>query len=282
MSIQNKAMLVQLNISTWTARKFDPQVTKDVESRYSAINSGRYNKILIAAEYLGNIQKCVSAARKYHYENTLPWFDNGSRLLPAAQYLDYVKKMEEFKTSFEWEIQRFVSMYPDYKNEAYHRLNGMFSEEDYPELQTLKAKYAFGIQITPVPDAQDFRVEIAEADLENIRQNLKEQLEQSSQGAMLELWNRLYAVVEHMVERLSNEDNIFKNSMIGNIDELCQILPQLNVLDDPNLNWAVNEVKDKLATLSPDSLRNDPHLRSTAAVEAQKILAKLKDYIPAA
>lgn len=275
-------MLVQLNISTWTARKFDPHVTKEVENRYSAVNSGRYHKILIAAEYLGNIQKCVSAARKYHYENTLPWLDNGSRLLPAVQYLDYIKRMEEFKATFEWEIQRFASMYPDFKNEAYHRLNGMFSEEDYPELQTLKAKYAFGIQITPVPDAQDFRVDIAEADLDNIRQALKEQLEQSSQEAMLELWNRLYVVVEHMVERLSKDDNIFKNSMIGNIDELCQILPQLNVLDDPNLDRAVNEVKDKLASLSPDSLRTDPSLRSKAATEAQNILAKLKDYLPAA
>ena len=277
MSIQNKAMLVQLNISTWTARKFDPHVTKDIETRYAAVNSGRYNKILITAEYLGNIQKIVSAARKFHYENTLPWFDNGSRLLPAAQYISYVKRMEDFQTTFDWEVQRFLTMYPDYKSEANIRLNGMFSELDYPDVSKLKEKYSFGIQIIPVPHENDFRIDINASDLDNIREALREQLDKSSKEAMTDLWNRLYVVVEHMVERLSKEDNFFKNSMIDNISELCQILPHLNVMDDPHLDEAVCEVREKLSTVSPDMLRNDQSLRNRTALEAQKILDKMKD-----
>src|SRR5690554_1217161 len=128
MSIQSKGMIVYLNISNWTARKFDPRITKEVEDNYNAINSGRYNKILIATEYLGNIQKIVSSARKYHYENTLPWYDNGGRLLPAANYFDYVNKMDGFRSLFEREVAKFIQMYPDYKAEARNRLNGMFSD----------------------------------------------------------------------------------------------------------------------------------------------------------
>jgi hypothetical protein len=282
MAIQDKAMLVHLNISTWTARKFDPKVTQEIEDSYSAVNSGRYNKILIASEYLANIQKLVSAARKYHYDNTLAWNDNGGRLLPAEMYFGYIAKMEEFKNSLSSEVRSFIRMYPDYKEEARRRLNGMFSEDDYPSIDELQGKYNFNTDFTPIPDAQDFRVQLNEHEVESIRQSLISQVDKSTKTAMTDLWNRLYAVVEHMIERLSDADNKFKNSLVGNIRELCEILPKLNITEDKYLEQAVAEVKSKLAGYEPDNLRNDKNLRSQAVSDAKDILSKMKHYAPAA
>jgi len=143
MSINEKAMLVYLNISFWTARKYDKRISQEIEDQYNADDAGRYNKILIAKEHLANIQKIISAARTFHYENTLPWNDNGGRLLPSANYFNYVKSIQGLKDDFQQEVNNFLRVYPDLKDEAKGRLNGMFDEEDYPEENLLEDKFAF-------------------------------------------------------------------------------------------------------------------------------------------
>jgi len=282
MSIHKKGMIVYLQISTWTARKYDRKISREIEDQYHANEAGRYNKILIAKQFLANIQKIVSNARSFHYENTLPWFDNGGRLLPAANYFDYIARIKSYKDKFEYEVNRFISMYTDYKEEARNRLNGMFQENDYPEVETLLKKYALSTQINPIPDADDFRVTLNQNEVNNIKTAIKEQVKKSTDQAMTELWLRLYKVVGHMVERLSKTEHKFKNSLVTNITELCELLPKLNITDDINLNTALNEIKTKLTEFSPTILREDVAIRSKTAKEAEIILNKMKHYLPAA
>jgi len=282
MSIHKKGMIVYLQISTWTARKYDRKISREIEDQYHANEAGRYNKILIAKQSLSNIQKIVSNARNFHYENTLPWFDNGGRLLPAANYFDYIARIKEFKDKFEYEVNRFISMYSDYKVEARNRLNGMFRDDDYPNVETLLKKYALSTQINPIPDADDFRVTLNQSEVNNIKTAIEEQVRKSTDQAMTDLWLRLYKVVEHMVERLSKTEHKFKNSLVTNITELCELLPKLNITDDINLNIALNEIKIKLTEFSPTTLREDVAIRSSTAKEAENILNKMKHYLPVA
>ena len=45
--IQDKAMLVSLKLSVWNPRKYDKDVTSEVNNHYQARDAGRFNKILI-------------------------------------------------------------------------------------------------------------------------------------------------------------------------------------------------------------------------------------------
>jgi len=282
MSLNEKAMLVHLNISFWTARKYDRKISREIELQYNADEAGRYNKILIANEYLANIRKMISAARTFHYENTLPWNDNGGRLLPAANYFNYVKAMQNLQADFDRETANFIRVYPDLKNEAKLRLNGMFEEEDYPDISTLRDKYAFSSQVTPVPEADDFRVKLNDSEVDSIKQSIEKQVQNSTREAMNDLWNRLYRVVNHMAERLADPDNKFKNSLVDNIVDLCDLLPRLNITSDPKLEKALLEVRQKLTANDSQTLRDSNDIRSQTALEAQKILDKMKHYLPAA
>ena len=48
MNLSDRALLVQLSISQWTARKFDKKVTNDVANTHGVASSaGRYNKALL-------------------------------------------------------------------------------------------------------------------------------------------------------------------------------------------------------------------------------------------
>ncbi len=280
MPIQNKAMIAHLHISTWTARKFDRRVTREIEDNYAASNSGRYNKILIATEYLGKIQKIASTVRAYHYENTLPWMDNGGRLLPTANYFGYVQRMDEYRAEFLREVNAFLDSYPDYQQEAKSRLNGMYSIEDYPDIDRLRDKYAFSVRMAPIADADDFRVTLNDEDVETIREDYRQQLEDGLRDAHQDLWKRLHGVVWHMLERLTTADARFKNSLVENIRDICRLMPKLNITEDPLLDSMVDEIKRKLTVHAPEVLRSDPEIRSDTALAAKQIIEKMRHYAP--
>ena len=90
--IQNKAMLVRLSVSMWTARRYDRKVSDQAAADFAAKNdAGRYNKMLVAQDAISRMTKIVSEVRDWHYTHTLPWQDDGQRILTATYYLDYTR-----------------------------------------------------------------------------------------------------------------------------------------------------------------------------------------------
>jgi len=126
--LHDEAMIVRLSISKWTARKFDKTITQKVIREYgTADDSGRFNKVLIAKESIQVIDRAATAARAFHYEQTLPWDDAGGRILPAKNFMAYSKEMRTLKEKFGEAVREFVQNYPQYREEAETRLSGMFN-----------------------------------------------------------------------------------------------------------------------------------------------------------
>ena len=92
MNLSDRALLVQLSISQWTARKYDKKVTQDVASSHGVSTSaGRYNKVLLPMnDLLDRVHKKSTLIRTKFYENTLPWGIEGTMMLPSANYLKFV------------------------------------------------------------------------------------------------------------------------------------------------------------------------------------------------
>src|SRR5438270_10146005 len=90
-SLPSRAMLCSLSISAWSARKHDRDASEEIAARHGAqADAGRYHKVLLPKQALAEIQKIVSEARGEHHFITLPWDDNGYRVLPAAAYMEHV------------------------------------------------------------------------------------------------------------------------------------------------------------------------------------------------
>jgi len=276
--LTERAMLVNLSISAWTGRKYDRNVSNVAEKQFDAHEAGRYNKLLIGKTNLKKIQTIVSEARNYHYFNTLPWSDDGPRILTAANYFEYMEKMKHFKDEYEMRVGNFIEMYPQLKEDAKSRLNKMYSEGDYPGIEALKSKYRFSTQFIPIPRAKDFRVILQDEEVNIIKEQIEEEVKESVNNAVRDLWKRLFKVVEHLLERLDKSENKFKDSLINNIKEVCKVLPKLNITNDPRLEEAVNEIKEKLTTHTPQTLREDMGVRNKTVKDAQNILNKMRQY----
>ena len=90
MNLTQDAMLVSLRISAWSGRLYDRQASNHVAAHHDATASaGRYNKRLLPKAAFAALTATMSAARTCHYEQSLPWDDQGSRLLTVANYEHY-------------------------------------------------------------------------------------------------------------------------------------------------------------------------------------------------
>lgn len=270
--IHDTAMLAALNISQWTARKYDKKVSAEVEQKHGAKDAGRFNKVLVAKESLEAITKIAGAARTYHYKMTLPWGDNGERLLPAILFEDYTNEIRTLRDRFDDAVRSFVRDYPELKMEAVRRLGSMYEPQDYPTVEEVHAKFGLKVDFSPVPQANDFRVNLNQEYVGEIRRDLEARLNARLKDAQKDAWERVRTVVAHIHERLADKDKTFRDTLIGNAEELVEILPALNITGDKELAAIGEEVKTLL--VHPDRLRQDESLRSQTAKKAEEILGK--------
>lgn len=274
--LSERAMLVRLEISQWTARKHDKRATETVETHYGAHNAGRFNKVLIAEEAIKAVAKTANAARTFHYENTLPWTDEGYRILPAKNFTSYSAKMRELHADFDKSVEELAANYNVLVEDARQRLNGLFNPADYP--RDIRSRFGFGTSITPIPTADDFRVPLNSEVLQEIQQELEARLQQATQEAHQDLYRRLATVIGHVADRLGDKEAIFRDSLIDNVRELCELLPRLDIVGDPDLQRIRAEAERKLLKHSPQELRESPAARRQTAKDASAILNALEGF----
>ncbi len=293
MSLKESVLVVTLNISQWTARKKDSAVTREVEESHGASNAGNFNKALISKDVvtagtstkevemnpLKAIQRLCGSARTYHYAQTLPWADNGDRILPSANYFNYLTQMTQFSEEFLKLIEDFLVQYPALVHEAQKRLGTMFNQEDYPSEGVIRGKFSLSYSFMPIGDASDIRVSISSKEVDRIRAEVSNALNERVNAAVNDLIGRVRDAVGKMAESLTGttvsskgkeKEKVFRDSLVGNICELIELLPLLNFTGDPH----VDEIADMIRPLcvDPQLLRDDPEVRKEVAERAAAVL----------
>lgn len=281
MNLNDRALLVQLNVSQWTARKYDKRASKEVTTAHGAASAaGRFNKSLLPMnDKLENIHKKTTFIRTKYYNNTLPWGLDGTMMLPTTNYLSFMSDFRKEKGEWEQLVQEFLDEYDQMKLDAQRILGSLYDPADYPTALELRHKFKMDMAVFPVPSA-DFRVAIGSEELTRIQQDVERRVKEAEQAALKDVWNRLYERVKHIAEKLADPKAIFRDSMIENAKEICALLPRLNFADDPNLEAMRQQVEASLIK-HPDALRNDPDLRRDTAATAKDIMDKMGTFMGA-
>ena len=88
-----------------------------------------------------------------------------------------------------------------------------------------------------------------------------------------------YEVVKKAVDKLSQPDAVFRDSLLGNILDMCSMLPNLNVTDDAQLESMRQSIERQVASLSPDRLRHDNVSRSSAALALDNLTKNMQGFL---
>jgi hypothetical protein len=152
------------------------------------------------------------------------------------------------------------------------RLGTLYDPADYPP--DVSSKFHFPPPaVTPVPTANDFRVNLNSDYIDAIKTDITERMNARQRDSLKQCWGRVRTVVTKMTEQLGKEDGRIYDSVIGNARELIDILPALNLTNDPELDAIATELQGILVPV--DRLRQDKRLRADVAKQADAILAKL-------
>lgn len=283
MSITTKAMVLNLQIGIWTGHRLDRDATRKVtEDANAESDAARVNKHLIPKTAFKDITSTSNAVRMHFYANTLPWKDNGDRLLTRAMYIEFMARYGELVTDFHKAVDRFLDRdYLSAVEQAGFRMGALFDASDYPPPRELKRKFYANLDIDAITEVGDFRVEMDQDHIDEVRGVMEDAMGKRTNTAMRDVWDRMSKVVGHFAAKMANEDERFRVSTLENLEELVAVLPGLNLLDDPEIERLRLEVKAKLCGHDAAKLRTDPAVRSAVADDAKKIMDEMAGFMNA-
>jgi hypothetical protein len=287
-SIGSSAMLVELSISSWTARKLDKKVSAEVDvAKNTKVSAVNVNKNLMAGTgVLDKIIKYAAGARAWHVAQTLPWSDNGSRLLPMSNFMAYKEQLAVMEDNFNALVDKFVDSYPELISAAAFQLGDLFDRNEYPDVNSLKNRFKFNYSFFPVPNAGDFRVDINEEAKAEIIANCNKAHQDRLENAMKDAWKRLHDCLERMSDRLtvdivkdedgnsSHEMRVFRDTLMENAIEMVDMLKHLNITKDPNMEQARQALKSAISNYDLDDLRSSMTARNAVKTQVDAILSK--------
>ena len=278
--ISERALLVNICVRIPGNTRKDKNLTQEVlHDKGMESDAGKWLKQLYPKNALADLLHIQGEARIYHYSKTLPWTNEGLRILPSALHFEYMEGLRRLQDEFNTAKTTFLSSYDKWTQWAQEKHGPQFNPNDYPGADIVKGKFGFAVGVFPVPHANDFRVDFADEVIDTIKADMEAQMDAALTEARADLWSRLADPVRHMIEKLKVPDGekggIFRDSLIGNIREICGLIPVLNVVNDAKLDALNAEVQSVLAGLSPDALRENKQVRDETVTKAEEILARL-------
>ena len=226
---------------------------------------------------MSNVSSAINAVKKYHRTNTVPWDYDGTGVMRSIQYPEYAKVMRGLIDKYHDAVKKYIDNFLSLKNNAMTFLGKLYDEKDYPSEYELNQKFKIDLEVLPIPRANDFRVDLPAEAMKEIEKKLKDSEEKKMKEAMAKLFKRLYDPVKHMVEELSKDKSRIHRSLIGNIEKIVEILPDLNLLEDAALEDLRKEVEEKLCQISIEEIRESNYVKSETKDTAKKLANKIKD-----
>ena len=277
--VARAAMLVTLNVSIYSGRKKDARTQAEV---VAAKNSGSsraasvYKALFSDNPELDAITKFQARARARHYQLTLPWQDGGARLLPTKALLDYTQEMNRYSAEFDRLVDTFLNRYDTSVAAAAFKLGTLFDRDEYPTREQAAGKFRFEIAYAPVPSSGDFRLDIEAEVQQELVDKFERRLETQLAAAQQDAWSRMHEVLTRLKDRLTLDEEgkrkKFHDPMVTNAQELCVLLTQLNVTNDPALEKARQQLEEAMAGVDPQELRKEESARLITLNKVNNIL----------
>ena len=285
--LSEKALLVRLTVKHPSFAKTDKAVSHEVADQKNA-NKRAVKVLKTVIDTTHPAYKAVKTARGALYNvfaaETAPWSEDGWYIIKAKGYDRFTEVMREKTDAFDVAVGDFLKVYPELVDQAPDRLGDLFDADLFPSVEACKELFYSDIEVRPVPEAGDFRVAMSADDKQKITAQIQRNNDKRVSEVTTECFDRAYSVVSNMVERLEAFDPDKKgaklyDSLVGNVRDIAELLPSLNVGDDPRLEQLAKEIGQRLTETDTDTLKRDEGKRKEVAADAREIMNQIDDFI---
>lgn len=280
-TLATSALLVELSIGVWTGRRLDRAASKDVAHNYGASDAALSvtKRLMPDSHDLKAIEQHAAKCRVFNQENTTPWSDSNLRLIPTLKYFDHKQRLSQMQTEFYQLRDRFLQSYAWDKQQAQHALGTVFNDDDYPDPAKLEKKFYFNLNYLPVPTQGDFRIDLANEAISQLRNDLGDYHRSATERMAADMWRRVYEALSRLSERLDydgvHDKKIFRDSTVNSVLDLVDLLETFNITGDPDLRAMQETLRDTMQGISAEDLRTDRQLRVVTKQKLDEAIASL-------
>jgi hypothetical protein len=280
MSITSNCMTVNLHIGVWSGHRLDKVATQNLlEDANAEEDAATVNKHLLDKKVRAPITTAIINLRAHVYNSTMPWKDNGDRLLTRKRYMPFIERYEQLEREFYDAVEHLLTKdYLSVRERAEFRMGAMFDPSDYPPIELLRPKFYARLVIDAVTEAGDFRVD--QDQLTAIRNDITSSMQSRITGAVGDLWGRLSKSLQHFADRME-PDARFKETTLTNLIEIAELIPDLNFTADPALDRIAAEIRQVTLGVTAKDLRQNPDVRASVSAEAKRIIEDMSGFMKA-
>lgn len=276
--VTGRIMKVYLSIGTIPATVKDIRLTNStLREKEASPDGGEWRTRLWGKRNRAyrNLVNSISVARTYLKSMTLQSDVRGERILKTTAYMDIKTKMKMLEERY-WDcVRKFLDGYDEMVAQEKERLSALAINVAFPTREQIETKFRFDLWFGGVPEGDDlmrkYGMELPLDEVARIAERTEEKTKQQIAKAMLESWRRIFNTVYDMAVKLADEDHKFRNSLIGNIRSLVNMMPHMNLTDDPQLNEIKEQIEEKLLSKTASELKANPEVRKEVAKSALDI-----------
>jgi hypothetical protein len=292
-TLHTRAILVKLSLPTFGGTMENKDITRDTLAAHGASkDGGKWKSSLIPhsastrrqidadeeANAFDALNSHMSATRAWHYENTLPWGKkDGWFLLPIANHQAYTDYMRDAQHRYDHLLRVLVGDWSELVADSKRLLNGSApANAKWPT--DIRDHYGYSIEFAPVPSGSDFRVALTDEEIKILAASTEQRVKDTADLAQGEATKRLFEVLAAIHQTLNSKDpkradgmKTFRDTLIQNARDMCDVLKRLNIADDPKLE-SFRRQTELLAATDPDTIRTRPAVRAETADRAESIL----------
>ncbi len=277
--LSEKVLLASLNVSCWTGRAFDETVTTKLASIENVDSkAGRYNKALLPQkpEQFTLLINQGNEIRQKFRDMTLAYQQDGIRLMPVKMYLAWTEYLQQQMELREKLVKDFIDAYPCMVDEACGILKGLYKPSDYPHPTHLPEKFKIANSFLPFTDLENISLSLNKVDLDRLKVSIANANAESISSCNNEIIQRLFSAVLKLAERSCADAGRFHKSCLEHLKMEVELIPQLNFLDDEQINSFVQEAS-QLLIFDTEAIRSSPEIKNHVSKHAVSLAENMAE-----
>lgn len=273
-SLRDRAMTVKVRFMRFRPVMRDRSRTAQIQNKENTRSLRVIKTLLSDCREFKKANAAYEAVRTYIAQNTLPWCDEGVRLLPNSHYLEFAAELGRLRSQADAAVLELYHNWDKCVAEDLAVLGSAAEPSDYPDAETMLLKWGIKIRFSPIPEVDDFRVDVSEED----KKEMEEDFEASANEATNHLLTQLLEPVAKMVEALGKPQTKhgYERTLVTNVTDITARARKLNLNNDARITKICDEADSILKGLTAKDLKQDKELASDVRegmAEVQKKLA---------
>ena len=279
-TLREKAITVRLSRSLWTPNKFDKTATNAVSSSLGVSSkAGKFTKTLLrnCKEYK-EVKHAFDDVYLYVRNHTLPWMDEGVRVLPSSMYFEFAAEVARLRNDALAKVKVLGQVWDAEVQRDQQFLGTLWNIADYPTREEMEESFRIRLVYQPIPTSQDFRIDIDEVDKQMLDDELKRVESEATTHVMEKIAEPLCAMMEKLAVPIGEKGSIFRDTLVSNMREACEVAKKLNINHDERIDKLVELLDSALENVTPEVLRESQQVRESTAKKLDGINSKLKEW----